>query len=136
MISSRKKPPRQKTTAKPKANAIGVSPILMELAHAENSDVFAKLKTSSNGLSRAAVEAHTVEYGPNDVAIEKQGGWLSRLFKATRNLLVILLAILATVSFSTGDLSGGTVMTLMRDEALTGEPCRLGCLYAEELELC
>ena len=45
MISSLKKPPRQKTTAKPKANAIGVSPILMELAHAENSDVFAKLKS-------------------------------------------------------------------------------------------
>jgi magnesium-transporting ATPase (P-type) len=102
MISALNKPPRQKTTAKPKGSSISVSPILMELAHAENSDVFAKLKTSSNGLSCAAVEARTVEYGPNDVAIEKQGGWLSRLFKATRNLLVILLAILATVSFRNG----------------------------------
>src|SRR5260370_41236864 len=54
-----------------------------------------------------------IEYGPNAVAMEKQRGWLWRLFKATRNLLVILLAILATVSFATGDFSGGTVMTLM-----------------------
>src|SRR5271165_3339752 len=45
--------------------------------------------------------------------MEKQRGWLWRLFQAARNLLVILLAILATVSFETGDLGGGTVMTLM-----------------------
>ena len=113
MISSLNKPPRQSMAAKPKASSISVSPILMELAYAENTDVFTKLKTSSNGLAGAEVDARMGEYGPNDVAIEKQGGWLSRLFKATRNLLVILLAILATVSFATGDFSGGTVMTLM-----------------------
>src|SRR5260370_34121771 len=45
--------------------------------------------------------------------MEKQRGWLWRLFKATRHLLVMLLAVLATVSFATGDFSGGTVMTLM-----------------------
>jgi P-type Mg2+ transporter len=45
--------------------------------------------------------------------MEKQRGWLWRLFRAAANLLVILLGILATVSFATGDFSGGTVMTLM-----------------------
>ncbi len=107
------KPSPQKTTAKPKANLIGASPILAELAYLEKTDVFTKLKTSSDGLSQAVAEARIVEYGPNDVAVEKQRGWLSRLFNAARNLLVVLLAILATVSFATGDLSGGSVMTLM-----------------------
>jgi Mg2+-importing ATPase len=113
MISNLQKPPHQRTTAKPKANSIGVSPFLTELAYVENTDVFTKLKTSSDGLSRAVAEARMMEYGPNAVAMEKQRGWLWRLFKATRNLLVILLAILATVSFATGDFSGGSVMTLM-----------------------
>ena len=113
MISNLQKPPHQRTTAKPKANSIGVSPFLTELAYVENTDVFTKLKTSSDGLSRAVAEARMVEYGPNAVAMEKQRGWLWRLFKAARNLPVILLAILATVSFATGDFRGGSVMTLM-----------------------
>jgi P-type Mg2+ transporter len=99
--------------AKPKPNSIGVAPILLELASLEKTDVFTKLKTSLSGLSQAACEARMVEYGPNAVAMEKQRGWLWRLFKATRNLLVILLAVLAAVSFATGDLSGSIVMTLM-----------------------
>ena len=97
----------------PKTHSIGVSPILTELAYIEKADVFRKLKTSLEGLSRTEAEARRTEYGPNAVATEKRGGWLWRLFKASRNLLVILLAILATVSFATGDISGGTVMTLM-----------------------
>ena len=113
MISNLQSPPHQRTAAKPKTHSIGVSPILTELAHIEKADVFKKLKTSLDGLSRTEAEARGIEYGPNAVAAEKRGGWLWRLFKASRNLLVILLAILATVSFATGDISGGTVMTLM-----------------------
>ena len=113
MISNLQNPPHQNATAKSKAHSIGVSPILTELAHIEKADVFTKLKTSLDGLSRVDAEARRAEYGPNAVATEKQGGWLWRLFKASRNLLVILLAVLATISFATGDISGGTVMTLM-----------------------
>jgi Mg2+-importing ATPase len=113
MISNLQRPPHQRTAEKPKAHSIDVSPILTELAHIEKADVFTKLKTSPEGLSRAEAEARRIQYGPNAVATEKGGGWLWRLFKASRNLLVILLGILATVSFATGDISGGTVMTLM-----------------------
>ena len=113
MISNLQKPPHQRTTAKPNANSIGVSPILTELAYMENTQVFTTLKSSSAGMSPAVAEARLVEYGPNAVAMEKQRGWLWRLFRAAANLLVILLGILATVSFATGDFSGGTVMTLM-----------------------
>jgi len=113
MISNLQKPKQQRTAPNAKATSIGVSPLLTELAYAEPTEIFTHLKTSANGLSRAVAEARMVEYGPNAVAMEKQRGWVWRLFKATRNLLVILLAILAAVSFATGDFSGGTVMTLM-----------------------
>ncbi len=103
----------ERTPAKAKSNSIGASPILTELAYAEVNSVLAKLETTSQGLSRAEAEARMVKYGPNAVAIEKRQGWWGRLVGAARNLLVILLAILAAVSFATGDISGGTVMTLI-----------------------
>src|SRR6185295_10124762 len=113
MTANIQEPPHHSEPAKPKSNSIGVAPILLELARLEKTDVFTKLKTSLNGLSQAAAEARMLEHGPNAVAMETQRGWLWRLFKATRNLLVILLAVLAVLSFATGDLSGGIVMTLM-----------------------
>jgi P-type Mg2+ transporter len=113
MISNLQISAPHQPAAKPKAASIGVSPMLTESAYLEKSDVFAKFKTSPAGLTKAEAEERLIEHGPNAVALEKQRGWLWRLFKATRNLLVILLAILATVSFATRDFSGGTVMTLM-----------------------
>ena len=57
------------------------------------------------------------QFGPNEVAAEKQQGWLQRLCLAARNPLVILLTILATVTFATAttrsDVVGGWVMLLM-----------------------
>jgi P-type Mg2+ transporter len=113
MISNLQISPVHQPRTKPKAASIGVSPILTESAYLEKEDVFIKLKTSPGGLTKTEAEERLVKQGPNAVAMEKQRGWLWRLFTATRNLLVILLAILATVSFATGDFSGGTVMTLM-----------------------
>jgi Mg2+-importing ATPase len=113
MISDLQISPQHQPTAKPKAASIGVSPFLTESAYLEKSEVLDKFKTSLGGLTKTEAEKRLIEHGPNAVALEKQRGWLWRLFKATRNLLVVLLAILATVSFGTGDFSGGTVMTLM-----------------------
>jgi hypothetical protein len=79
MISNLQIPPHQRTTAKGKAVSIGVAPILMELACADKTNVFTKLKTSPGGLSRVMAEARLAEYGPNAVAMEKQRGWLWRL---------------------------------------------------------
>ena len=47
------------------------------------------------------------------MASEKHRGWPWRLLTATRNPLVILLIVLATISFATGDARAGSVMTLM-----------------------
>ena len=44
---------------------------------------------------------------------EHRQGWLIRLLKIIRNPLVILLAILSSISFATGDARAGTVMAAM-----------------------
>ena len=102
-----------KAAAKPPANAIHFSPILAELARLEKSEVFTRMKTSPEGLSEADAKRRLVEAGPNVVASEKHRGWLWRLLTATRNPLVILLIVLAIISFATGDARAGTVMSLM-----------------------
>jgi len=104
---------QQSPRPSPSRNSIRISPILAELARLESGDVFAKLKTSPNGLSQADAQERLIEHGPNLIASEKQRGWLWRLFTATRNLLVILLAVLAAISFVTGDFRAGSVMVLM-----------------------
>src|SRR5262249_32286545 len=44
---------------------------------------------------------------------EHKQSWLHRLYIAARNPLVILLTLLAVLSFATGDFRAGTVMLLM-----------------------
>ncbi len=79
--------------------------------------VLEKLRTSPAGLSEAEAAARLEQYGPNEVAQEKQHGWLRRLWIASRNPLVILLTILAIFTFATaGDASDyvdGSVMLAM-----------------------
>jgi Mg2+-importing ATPase len=113
MLSNLQQSLHPRATTKPTGNSIRVSAILAELARLETREVFATLKTSQNGLTQADAAERLVEHGPNVVAAEKQRGWLWRLFTATRNLLVILLTVLATISFATGDYRAGTVMMLM-----------------------
>src|SRR5258708_37317787 len=113
MISNLQISPKHQATGKPKSASSGVSPFLTESAYLENSEVLDKLKTSLRGLTKTEAEKRLIKHGPNAVALETQRGWLWRLFKATRNLLVILFAILANVSFATGAFCGGNVMTLM-----------------------
>lgn len=85
MIADLQNPPHQTTTVKPKANSIGVSPILTELTYVKEhrrfheAQNFVKRLVPGLWLKRAMVE-----YGPNVVAMEKQPGRLSRLFKETR----------------------------------------------------
>ena len=57
------------------------------------------------------------EFGPNEVGQEKKHDWLWRIWVAVRNPLVILLTVLAIVTFATAegtsDMIGGWVMVLM-----------------------
>lgn len=99
--------------AKSKTKGIRFSPILAELAKVEAAEVFARMKTAPEGLAGEEAASRLEEYGPNVVVSEKHRGWPWRLLTAARNPLVLLLVVLAGISFATGDAEAGTVMTLM-----------------------
>ena len=84
-----------------------------EAAMKEASEVLQSLGTTNAGLSEEEAARRLEEFGPNEVGREKHEGMLQRLYIAARNPLVILLTILAILSFATGDYRAGTVMLLM-----------------------
>ena len=86
---------------------------LGEAAAHESVEVLQSLGSSLNGLAEAEAEKRLTEYGPNEVGQEKRHEWLHRLWTAVRNPLVVLLTVLAILSFATDDLPGGTVMLSM-----------------------
>src|SRR3989449_3710952 len=98
--------------AQPK-NAIRASPLLAEAAAKSSEEVFQLLGSAPTGLTEAGASERLARYGPNEVAREKKQSWLHRLYTASRNPLVILLTVLAVLSFATGDFRAGTVMLLM-----------------------
>ena len=73
--------------------------VVREAATRDISEVLQSLGTSSNGLTEAEAEARLEQYGPNEVAHERRHEWLHRLWVAIRNPLVILLTVLAVLSF-------------------------------------
>src|SRR5512146_1759 len=84
-----------------------------EAAFKESADLLQALGTSLRGLAEEEAAARLEQYGLNEVAHEKQQNWLQRLYLAARNPLVILLTVLAVLSFATGDFRAGSVMLLM-----------------------
>ncbi|QVL34165.1 magnesium-translocating P-type ATPase [Telmatocola sphagniphila] len=92
---------------------IKVSQIVVDSASLNKAALFDRLKTQENGLSSQEVEARLQEHGHNILAKDQRGGFGKLLWHAVLNPLVILLAILATISFATDDMRAGIVMTLM-----------------------
>ena len=107
------KPTGLTSPPKPADKSIHLSPILAEVAKLETSAVFTRMKTAVEGLSDTEAARRLEEVKPNVVVSERHRGWLWRLLTAMRNPLVILLVVLAGVSFATGDARAGTVMALM-----------------------
>jgi P-type Mg2+ transporter len=108
-------PPKTRSTSVPKLadDSIHFSPVLAEVAQLEKSEVFSRMKTAPEGLSEDEAASRWAEVGPNVVAASEHRGWPWRLLTAARNPLVILLIVLATISFATGDARAANVMTLM-----------------------
>jgi len=104
-------PPAKKKAAPP------VSSRLTELARKDAADALQALGSSMEGLTETAACERLEQNGPNEVAAERQHTWAGRLYHAVINPLVILLAILAIVTFSTGkeasDFVGGWIMVAM-----------------------
>jgi P-type Mg2+ transporter len=108
-------PPPKTPPIPPKAkdHGIHVSPAVLEAAGKDGEELLRYLRTSPAGLTQTEAEERLRSAGPNQVTQEHRQGWLIRLLKIIRNPLVILLAILSSISFATGDARAGTVMAAM-----------------------
>jgi len=104
-------------TKKDQNVAVRVSPRLEQSAHAPREEVLRIAETQETGLTEAAAAERLERYGPNEVGQEKQHTWAGRLWLAVRNPLVILLSVLAIITFATAeepsDYIGGVVILLM-----------------------
>jgi Mg2+-importing ATPase len=87
--------------------------LIRDAATEDSAEIFRRLKTSPRGLTEEEATERLEVFGPNEVAQEAKHTWLRRLWTATRNPLVILLTVLAILSYTTADVAGGTVMMLM-----------------------
>jgi Mg2+-importing ATPase len=87
--------------------------LLPAFARQETVEVLQTLNTSLGGLSETEAALRLEQHGPNEVGVEKRHEWLHRLWTAVRNPLVILLTVLAILSYATDDFAGGTVMLSM-----------------------
>jgi P-type Mg2+ transporter len=95
------------------STCIHVSPQLLEAAASDLTRVFQMCETSPTGLTEEEAERRLEQYGPNVVTQEHRYGWVGLLGKALVNPLVILLLVLAALSFATGEIRAGVVMLLM-----------------------
>ena len=96
-----------------RAQPIRVAPVLVESASLTSEAVYRRLETRATGLTADEAETRLEEHGPNVVAADhRKSVWLF-LWHAVINPLVLLLGVLATFSFATGDVRAGVVMSLM-----------------------
>jgi Mg2+-importing ATPase len=95
------------------APAIRVSAPLVDAAHGDCDSLLRTLGTCKDGLSDTEAAIRLKKFGPNTVAEEAHFRKLILLGKAFANPLVILLAVLASISVATGDLRAGIVMVVM-----------------------
>src|SRR5665647_3396452 len=97
----------------------GADPVnfVNEAAIKDLPEVLKQHDTSPNGLTEAEAATRLEKFGPNQVAEEKHHGWIQRIYLAARNPLVILLTILAIITFATAggasDIAGGMLMVAM-----------------------
>ncbi len=102
------------TPAKVSASSIRVSSALLQAAGSDPDTVLRILDTGKQGLAEAEAERRLARYGPNSVAEEAHYRKLMLLGKAIVNPLVILLTVLAIVSyFFMEDTRAAIVMLVM-----------------------
>lgn len=76
---------------------------LIKMAAAEKEDVLKQLGTQLSGLEEAEANLRIRQYGLNEIAREKKKSVLTHLINNLKNPLVILLSVLAIISYLTGD---------------------------------
>jgi P-type Mg2+ transporter len=105
--------PKTLLTKSHEKRSMRVSAVLVECAAGDPASVYARLKTQATGLTSADAEVRLAEHGQNILAKDLRPSILSLVWGAVRNPLVGLLAVLAVVSFLTGDARAAVMMLLM-----------------------
>ncbi|MDB5386102.1 MAG: mgtA 1 [Planctomycetaceae bacterium] len=90
-----------------------LSKFLVETAKLDPQTVLTQFSTCSDGLTSADALVRLEQYGPNVLGKDQQKSFLSLIWSAILNPVVILLAVLAFISFTTGDFRAGIMMSLM-----------------------
>ncbi len=92
---------------------IQVSRVVVEAATMDAAPLLARLATRSSGLTVEEAAGRLAEHGPNVLAKDQRPGMARLVWRAAINPLVLLLTVLACISFATGDIRAGFVMSLM-----------------------
>ena len=91
--------------------------LVREAAGLDTAGVLQRLNTTPTGLTEEEATERLEIFGANEVGQEKKHDWFNRLWLAVRNPLVVLLTVLAIVTFATAesgsDTVGGWVMVAM-----------------------
>ena len=82
-------------------------------AHQSLEAVLSVLRSTPDGLNGVEAVMRRAQWGPNEVAHEKPPGWYVQLLHAFKNPFIVLLLILAVVSFLTDDLKATVVISVM-----------------------
>ena len=90
-----------------------ISQGLISAARADSDALLQEHNTSLQGLSAAEVEARLEKYGLNEAVHEHRLTWYERLWGNVSNPLIVLLAVLATISLITADYKATVMMSLM-----------------------
>jgi P-type Mg2+ transporter len=86
---------------------------LGECAHASLGDVFARLRTQSEGLTWSDAQRRLAHFGPNEVVTHHVPGWPALLWHAANNPFNGVLVLLGAVSLLTSDVKAAFVMAVM-----------------------
>jgi P-type Mg2+ transporter len=109
--------PRNIRAAVRRGTAIQVSEKLIRAASRPAEVILAEVDTRADGLTEAEAQRRLEVFGPNAVARDERFTWLKLFIRACLNPLVILLSVLAVISFATAenssDMVGGTLMVAM-----------------------
>jgi len=86
---------------------------LQAVAKMETNEVITQLQSQIDGLSFTQAKARLAQYGLNEIAREKRPPLLLLLLSNFKNPLILLLLVLGTVAYLTGDLRAAIVIFIM-----------------------
>jgi Mg2+-importing ATPase len=89
------------------------SSALLEAAQEHVTSVLETLGTAADGLTEPEVRGRLETYGRNAVAHERAAAWPRMLLNNFRNPFILVLFVLGSVSYATGDLKGTAVVLVM-----------------------